>query len=429
MKAIARSPLVFALIIAIGHTAARAAPPTHTVATVNGVKVDRYTWLDSQKRPRSVSLKMEGNGNTGHGGYAVQLTYQYNDNGTWRTVTANATSGSDGGFGYFVSHERYRDFTDGSNDTIANKVFHKDDSPLGRQFAAVGTMLSLNNANAAGHRFTTTYSHYGTIAPIRKDADGNDVSKTPTDPSKLKLYALPVSITWVFQTGMDYPRIQTTVDLSQTGGPDRVNFDLRAPYGVLNFDNGGNNVIKTAMWGDRYHFMNTAAPLTRNSTWTWRVANKGARYNALIAGAYEMGLVEPKKFSQSTLADGYSDARGHTSTSYNKGKGCRPDEDQLIPCDWEWPYQSAQYSLPYNDPNGTTTFEKIAWGTTAFWGTGTSLTTVYDTASTSEPFKGFPGNKRITYNICVVLGRTIAGGLTKSVAAGPSYNCATAAAP
>ncbi len=57
------------------------------------------------------------------------------------------------------------------------------------------------------------------------------------------------------------------------------------------------------------------------------------------------------------------------------------------------------------------------------------MTKVYDTARTSEPFNGYPAGKRITYNICVVLGKTTAAGLTKSVAAGPTYNCATAPAP
>lgn len=428
MKTVALSQAAFALVTGFAHTAASAAPPSHVATTVNGIKVDRYTWQDSHQRPRSVSLKMEGHGNSGHGGYAVQMTYQYNANGVWKIVTANATPGGDGGFGYFVSHERYRDFTDGTNDTIANKIFHKDDSPLGLQFPVVGTMVALKSADAVGHRFTMSYPRYGTINPIPKDANGDDVSKTPVAASKLKLYALPVTITWVFQTGTDYPRIQTSVSLAQVTGPDRVNFDLRAPYGVLNFDNGGKSLISKVMWGDRYHFTTTGTPVTRKSPWTWSGRNKGARYNALIAGSYEMGLIEPTLFTRSTLSDGYSDARGKTSTSYNHGKGC-PDENQLIPCDWEWPYQSAQYSLPYNNPNAGTNFEKIAWGTTPFWGTGTSLTRVYDTSSTTEPFNGFPASQRITYNICVVIGRTIGGGLTKSVAAGPSYNCATAAAP
>jgi hypothetical protein len=416
------------LVLVFSQAPASAAPPTHVVTTVNGFKVDRYTWLDSKKRPRSVALKKEGNGNSGHGGYAVQMTYQYSSGGAWRTVTVNAREGSDGGFGYFVSHERYRDFSDGDNNTIAGKIFGADDSPLGRQFPVVGTKLTLQNTNAVAHRFTLTYPRYGTVNPIPKDPDGNDVSLTPTAKSLLKRYALPITIIWVFQTGVDFPRIQTTVNLDSVPGPDRVNFDLRGPYGVMNFDNGANSLIAKAMWGDRFHFTTTGSTLTRNRSWTWRTANQGARYQALVAGAFEMGLVEPRKFTQSTLVDGYSEARGQSSTLYNNGQGC-PDLEQLIPCDWEWPYQSAQYSLPYDNPNAGTTFEKIAWGSAPFWGTGPSLPQVYDTPTTSKVFKGFPAGKRITYNVCVVLGRTTAGGLTKSVAAGPTYNCATALAP
>src|SRR5687767_6715590 len=118
-----RTVLVVLSVVLLGAAQAQAAPPTHTVATVNGLKVDRYTWLDSNQRPRTVSLKQEGNGNPGHGGYAVQMTYQYESNGAWKTVTVNAQAGSDGGFGYFVSHERYRDFTNGTNGTIAHKIF------------------------------------------------------------------------------------------------------------------------------------------------------------------------------------------------------------------------------------------------------------------------------------------------------------------
>jgi hypothetical protein len=408
----------------LGQSQAGAAPPTHAVATVNGLKVDRYSWLDSNQRLRTVSLKQEGNGNPGHGGYAVQMTYQYKSNGVWKTVVANARAGFDGGFGYFVSHERYRDFANGSNGTIAQKVFGVSDSPLGLKFPVVGTKLTLANPNAVAHRFTQSYPRYGTVNPIPKNNDGNDVSPTPTAPSKFKLYSLPITILWVFETGTDFPRIRTTVGLDDIPGPDRVNFDLRGPYGVMNFDNGGNGLISKVMWGDRYHFATTGSPLTRERSWSWRTGNQGARYNALIVGNFEMGLVEPKRFAQSALVDNWSGARRKTSATYNGGQGC-PDQDQLIPCDWEWPYQSAQYSLPYDNPNGGSDFEKISWGTAPFWGTGPSLPEVYDTNTTSKPFNGFPANRKITYDLCVVLGPTIAGGLTKAIAAGPDYNCAT----
>jgi hypothetical protein len=352
------------------------------------------------------------------------MTYQMLQGGVWKQVVADAVAGGDGGFGYFVSHERYRDFTDNTNDTIAGKIFHTDDSQLGLGFKVTSTALTLSTPNALAHRYTLTYPRYGTVSPILKNADGEDVSKTPIDPAKFQRYSLPVTITWVFQNGKDYPRINVRVSLAKLAGPDRANFDVRAPYGVLNFDNGANNPISTVMWGDRYHFINLKKPLTRNSTWQWTGANKGARYTALIAGAYEMGLFEPRTFANSKLADGYAFGRGLNSTQYR----C-DDQNEALPCDWEWPYQSAQYSLSYDNNNESTTFEKIAWGSAPYWGTGSSMTEVYDTDSTSERFNGFPGNKLINYDICVVLGRTISGGLTKSAAAGPNYNCANAAVP
>jgi hypothetical protein len=258
-----------------------------------------------------------------------------------------------------------------------------------------------------------TYRHYGIIARIPKDADGNDVQDTPTDPAKFALYPMPVTITWVFQGGTDYPRIDYTVDLAQIGKPDRVNFDVRGPYGVMVFDNGADGLVTKVMWGDRYHFVTTANPPTRNSTWIWSEPNAGARYSALIAGGYEMGLFEPKPFSRSALADGYADERGSRSATYNNGKGCI-GEPQLIPCDWEWPYQSIEFSLPYDDNNAPTNFKKMAWGSSAFYGTGNSVTRVYTTASTTEPLRG---GEKTSYSVCVVVGRTTANGLTREAAA------------
>jgi hypothetical protein len=404
--------------------AAQAAPPEHVVTTVLGLSVDQYRWNDSKGLPRTVSLKQEGNGNPGHGGYAVQMTYTVPTPTGTRVVTADAPDTGDGGFGYFVSHERYRDFTDGANDTIAGHVFGVDDSPLGRNFPVVGTAEKpVKNPNALSHRFTLTYRRYGTIDPIPKDANGNDVRRTPVNKSKLALYPLPITITWVFEEGKDYPRIVTQVDLSQVGQPDLVNFDVRGPYGVLVFDDDTDGVIDRVMWGDRFHFATTQDPPTRNSGWTWEEANAGGRYSALIAGDYEMGLFEPKRFAKTALADGYADERGSNSTDYNGGNGCSQGQTQLLPCDWEWPYQSIQYSLPdtLDDP---AYFKKMAWGSTAFYGSGPSLPFVFDTATTSVPFNGFPDNQKIQYSICVVLGLKTSKGLTRSAASHPA-RCAS----
>jgi hypothetical protein len=409
---------VFALLVAPAAAPTASAAVTHAIATVNGVQVDRYVWLDSRNRPRSVSLKREGNGNPGHGGYAVQMTYQVNNNGRWVTVRANSPANE--GFGYFVSHERYRNFTDGSYNSIARRVFNRDDSPLGRGFPVVGRRLATGNPEMAAHRFTLNYPRYGTVNPIPKNPDGSDSALTPVAPAAHRLYTLPVSIVWYFETGTDYPRIQTSVSLTGIPGPDRVDFDVRGPYGELLFDNTVNRIVDGVMWGDRYLFRTTGAPLTRNNPWTWNTAYRAGRFTALFAGGYEMGLFEPRPWTSSALAHGFANGRGRNSNVY---RCTEPDNRQVLPCNWEWPYQSAQYSLPASRTTPTNG-KKIAWGSAPYYGTGPSMTVVWDTGRTARPFNGFPATRRITYSVCVVLGRAIAGGLTRAAAAGPDYNCA-----
>ena len=415
-------PINVCAVLAVGLIwVAMSGPATavsHLVTTVNGFRVDRYSWTDSSGRPRTVSLKREGDGNPGHGGYAVQMTYRTAAN---TLVTVNNDPGD--GFGYFVSHERYRDFTDNDNDTIAHKIFGKSDSPLGRGIAVVGKRLNLANPAFAAHRFTMTYPRYGTVDPIPKDADGNDVSKTPTNPAAHALYHMPIAIIWYFQDGTDYPRIEITVGFGDIPGPDRVNFDVRGPYGVMRFDNGQNRNVDRVIWGDRYHFTTLGSPATRGSGWIWKGNNQGARYHALIAGKYEMGLFEPRPFTESALRDAYADERGSRSSVYNGGGGCKY-QAQLIPCDWEWPYQSLQYSLPPNNQVDPTNYKKIAWGSSPFYGTGPSLPRVYDSPNTWQKFNGYPAKHKLIYSICVVLGITVPGGLTRQAAAGPDYNCA-----
>ena len=264
----------------------------HTVTTVNGLSVDRYSWLDSNGRTRTVSLKREGEGNPGHGGYAIQMTYFAYMNGNWRRKVVNSAEG----FGYFVSHEAYRTFSDGFNGTIADHVFGVTDSPLGRSLPVTGTELADTDPDRAAHRFAMSYPRYGTIDPIPKNEEGEDSSATPVAPAELRRYTLPVRITWYFLEGTDFPRIRTSVDLGNVGVADRVNFDVRGPYGVMDFDQG-NMPISRVMWGDRLHFKSIGAPLTRNREWTWNQANAGARYTAMIAGQYEVGLVEPRPWT------------------------------------------------------------------------------------------------------------------------------------
>jgi hypothetical protein len=145
----------------------------------------------------------------------------------------------------------------------------------------------------------------------------------------------------------------------------------------------------------------------------------------MIADGYEMGLYEPVKFADSQLDDGFSEERGSTSILFNHGKGCAEGETQILPCDWEWPYQGVQYSLPTNSDTTPTNFKKIAWGSSPYYGAGPGLPRVFDTSNTSEPIVGFPASKHIDYSICILLGPTVANGLTREAAAAAKPNCAS----
>lgn len=393
---------------------------TRTDATVNGVKVDMFTWTDAAGLQRSASLKKQGAGNTGNGGYAVRMVYRVRQaGGKIGIVIADATKGE--GFGYFVSHERYRKFVDGAEAPIAGKIFKKDDSPLGRGFP-VTTTTGANTATRKSISYKLVYPRYGTKAAGGIDQNtGQDKPRLGTSKSLFALYELPVTIEWIFQDGRDYPRIVTTVYLNRLPGPDRTSFDLRGPYGKLDFDDGNAPIAKVT-WGDRYQFASNGAILTRRSTWRWNQPNEGARFIGITAGGREMGLVEPRTYAASRITDGFAFGRGKTSATHSTADAGCPDQE--LPCDYEWPYQATNYELPYEDPNGSTTSEKIAWGSTPFY--GTSLTSSWD-GTAAAPLKGFPSSKKLVYDVCVVLGETVAGGLTRFVAeGGGTYSCASA---
>jgi hypothetical protein len=416
---------------------------SHTTGIVDGVAADIWTWTDSAGKPRTVALKQEGHGNSSHGGYAVQFTYVAGG----ATITIDAESGGDGGFGYFVSHERYRSFADGAVDTIASHIFGVDDSPLGLGFAAT-TTIPLSHATEGAERFVIQYGHYGTITPDPVDPNtGGDSTPLPAGKSNYAFYTLPASTTWVFQDGHDYPRIDVAVSLAGVVPPggtaptaDLVSFDMRGPYGVMVFDNDADGTVNDVLWGDQqYQFAPAQTPVTRDSKWQWTTLNKGARYQTLLAGGFEMGLFEPENVNASATVDSYAGERGYTTKSY-KATGnvsfssCDGSPTQIMPSDGNWPYQSVQYSLScaagsFKEP---TTGKKIAWGTTSYY--GTSLTAVYN-GQKSFPFDGFPASNTLAYSVCLVLGEP-AGvtSLTQKAAAlykggSPNSSCAKATVP
>jgi hypothetical protein len=198
--------------------------------------------------------------------------------------------------------------------------------------------------------------------------------------------------------------------------------------------------VNAVLWGDQeFQFSLTQTPVVRNSTWDWSVLNKGARYQALTASGFEMGLFEPAPATASATVDGYSAERGYTSTSYAEAGGksyssCPSGKQQILPSDGEWPYQSVQYSLPCgnNQFNTPTTGKKIAWGTTAYF--GTSLTAVYN-GQRSYNFNGFPAGLKLAYSTCLVVGKPAKNlSLTAQEAAGfakkkPHDDCAATQVP
>src|SRR5690606_19837968 len=106
-----------------------------------------------------------------------------------------------------------------------------------------------------------------------------------------------------FQANTDFPRIDFKLDLS-AAEPGQLAFDVRGPYGVVQFADGqANAVLSNVQWGDSLYHFTTLAPaagfLGTDADWTWNTPIGTSRaYNALIArhtdsGAlYEIGLVE-----------------------------------------------------------------------------------------------------------------------------------------
>jgi len=368
--------------------------------TVNAVSttVVRYTWRDSVNLPRSVSL-VPASGATS--GYALQMTYQVDNGAT--TVTMNADSPGDGGFGYFVSHETYRNFSDGAYDTITARFgdFQEDDSPLGRYLPSTGTAQSVGSVQAV-HEYRLNYPRWGTVNPVA-DPD----AALPITPASFQRYQLPVIIRWTFIALRDYPLWSVDYDLSAV--TDRVATDVRGPYGAMIFNNGAFPPVTALRWGDWYHFVADAGPnddfafvagTAGGLPWNWSAQNSGRRYNVISAGSFEFGLVDTKSARNGSLyADGYSPSRKFTSAAVG---GCADAGIlEAMPCPYEWPYQSFQYDFtPHTHP-------KLAWGSAPYL--GTSIPQVYTNDEPGNEYEPFAGTGHINYAVHIVTGRSGSG--------------------
>ena len=178
-------------------------------------------------------MRRQGRAGRGPGGGGIVITcgglpshWRCRRSPAWQKITVNAADEGDCGFGYFVSHERYRYFKGGTVDTIASHIFGKDDSPLGSGFAATSS-IPLNTTSAGAESFVIHYGHYGTTPPWKINANiGEDSPLLPNTASSYAFYTMPVTTTWVFQSGRDYPRIDVSVDLSKVKTGDKVRFTL-----------------------------------------------------------------------------------------------------------------------------------------------------------------------------------------------------------
>jgi hypothetical protein len=359
---------------------------------VNGsTTVVRYTWRDSAGLPRSVSL-VPASGATS--GFALQMTYLADGGAT--LVSVNADPLSDGGFGYFVSHELFRSFSDNTYDTIASKFGGEDDSPLGRYLASTGTAQSVGTVQAV-HEYRLSYPRWGTAAAV-----GDPDAQLPADPAAFQRYLLPVVIRWTFIANTDYPLWSVDYDLS--AATDHIATDVRGPYGAMNFNNAAFPAVTALRWGDWYHFvadgaLNDFAFLAETPgglAWNWSASNSGRRYNVLSAGGFEFGLVDTKSARNGSLyADGYSPSRTLARPA-GAAASCTDDGTlKSMPCPYEWAYQSFQYDF------GPPTRPKLAWGSAPYL--GTSLTTVYNSDTEFEPFSGVG---HINYAVHIVMGRS-----------------------
>ncbi|HET9482684.1 MAG TPA: Calx-beta domain-containing protein [Xanthomonadales bacterium] len=363
---------------------------------VRSMESDRFTWQDAAGRPR-VAVLAHNDGQVGpfggvypnRGGAMREYRYRL-PNGTERVVGPN-TSGNtgQGGFGYVVSHPKEECGGDGS--------------PLGYGTPGTFQRLAIGRHHAI-FRFTQDY-------PRRCNAAGVEAP-----------VAIPVTIDWFFATGRDHPLWAVTYDLAAApAGIDanELNDDSRAPYGELMFEGvateGERSLVSGVGWGDRFRFATTpdAGPVSYNSAWTWSAPNTVPYVKLWTTGTdATMGTVQTQTIVQHD-AGGYFGTSEWGDTSATVPLACtivRGGIDTVMPCDYNWPYQSINYEMNHFDsPNNTTRSNKLAWGTnfgfvgrTAYPIHGSSAGEIGGPVPGAPTASGWPRQSYATY---VVLGR------------------------
>ncbi len=301
--------------------------------TVGAMVSDRFTWQDSNNQPR-VAVLAHNTGQVGpggtRGGELREFRYQV-DNAT-RTVAASSAGAA--GFGYVVAHAH--------DDTACMDPNLYDSSSLGHFWTGTFTRV-FEGRHHAIFRFTQSYPRYCQTGGVAPGAPIN----------------LPVTIDWMFATGHDHPLWAVTWDMNDIDVNTLLD-DARGPYGELLFDGaaseGTHSHIAGVGWGDRYKFASTTNPVTYASDWTWNVANT-IPYVKLWTTAVDatMGTVQTQPITQQD-AGGYYGTADWGTVSGPANQGCA---GHMMPCDYNWPYQSIQYSIY----GGQTRNTRLAWGT------------------------------------------------------------------
>lgn len=303
--------------------------------TVDGMTSDRFTWRDSGNEAR-VAVLAHNTGQTGPGGTRGGELREYRYQVAGATRIARATPDGAGGFGYLVSHR-----AEGTTGIAG------DDSPLGHGFTGSFTRL-FEGRHHAIFRFNLTYPQY---------------SRTDANPPNTR-YDVPVTVDWIFSTGRDHPIYAQTWNLS-SAPVNALNNDLRAPYGQLLFDGAAtaasHSQISQVAWGDLYKFISTTQPLSYNSAWSWNTPNT-VPYVQLMTSAVDatMGTVQTQTKAQQDAGGYFGTNRMNTTSAAGNACTAAQGGPFLMPCPFNWPYQSVNYSLV--GANGTTNNTRLAWG-------------------------------------------------------------------
>jgi hypothetical protein len=320
----------------------------NATACIGNLVTERYTWVDAIGRTRAATFSHNDTAtNAQREGELCEYTY-HTDAVNVRDVKSLDGSGA-GGFGYIVSHLA---------DTTPADLLHQDDSPLGLAFTGTFDNL-LNGRHHAILRYRLNYPRDYCTA---RDGGGNCTAAAT--------YQMPVTIDWLITTGRNHPLWSVSFDLS--GAPaNAIDADTRAPYGDMAFDgaaNGGfGDTVMGVAWGDHYKFTSTgASPVTFNSSWDWSQLNTIPYVYLWTQNVdAEMGIVQSEDITKQD-AGGYFGQFSWTRTSAN-GQACDTTATQfspghplyLMPCDFNWPYQSINYAI---DANNDTNDKRLAWG-------------------------------------------------------------------